>query len=163
MHHSFRPPSPDLKSQKYQNSPLFHQLLQFEIEQIWPKSMRLLGEVISSQFPKGFTKKTTVQHPGITLQQAKPAISPQKTIFLMTRSFSCIKTVSDYNLTQMNLQNQLKETLEKCSILFKFKEGENFKCRNTLSILRIALKLHSVQNLRLTPKLGKRGRFAKVS
>jgi len=27
MHHSFRPPLPDLKSQKYQNSPLFHQLL----------------------------------------------------------------------------------------------------------------------------------------
>ena len=34
------------------------------------------------------------------------------------------------------------ETFEKCSILFKFKEGEN---------------------LSLTPKLGKRGRFAKVS
>ena len=27
MHHSFRPPLPDLKSQKYQNSLLFHQLL----------------------------------------------------------------------------------------------------------------------------------------
>jgi hypothetical protein len=40
------------------------------------------------------------------------------------------------------------ETFEKCSILFKFKEGENFNYRNTLSILRIALKvsatLHSV-------------------
>jgi nicotinate-nucleotide pyrophosphorylase len=51
------------------------------------------------------------------------------------------------------------ETFEKCSILFKFKEGENFNhpgticqtygaSRNTLSILRIALKvsatLHSV-------------------
>ena len=27
MHHSFRPPLPDLKSQKHQNSLLFHQLL----------------------------------------------------------------------------------------------------------------------------------------
>jgi hypothetical protein len=27
MHHSFRPPLPDLKPQKYQNSLLFHQLL----------------------------------------------------------------------------------------------------------------------------------------
>jgi len=27
IHHSFRPPLPDLKSQKYQNSQLFHQLL----------------------------------------------------------------------------------------------------------------------------------------
>jgi hypothetical protein len=34
MHHSFRPPLPDLKSQKHQNSLLFHQLLGFEIEQI---------------------------------------------------------------------------------------------------------------------------------
>jgi type IV pilus assembly PilX-like protein len=50
MHHSFRSPLPDLKSQKYQNSRLFHQLLRFEIEQIWPKSIRLLGEVISSPF-----------------------------------------------------------------------------------------------------------------
>jgi len=40
--------------------------------------------------------------------------------------------------------------------LFKFKEGENFKCRNTLSISRLKI-------LGLTPKLGKRGRFAKVS
>ncbi len=32
-----------------------------------------------------------------------------------------------------------------------------------MSILRIALKLHSVQNLRLTHRLSKRGRFAKVS
>ena len=29
------------------------------------------------------------------------------------------------------------ETFEKCSILFKTKEGENFNHRNTLSILRI--------------------------
>ena len=31
------------------------------------------------------------------------------------------------------------ETFEKCSILFKVKEGENFNHRNTLSILRIKI------------------------
>jgi len=36
------------------------------------------------------------------------------------------------------------ETFEKCSILFKFKEGENFNRRNILNISRIALKLHCV-------------------
>ncbi|MCK4468585.1 MAG: hypothetical protein KAU60_09560 [Desulfobacterales bacterium] len=61
------------------------------------------------------------------------------------------------------LAGSLKETFEKCSILLKFKEGEDFNRRNILNISRIALKLHSVQNLSLTPKLGKRGRFAKVS
>jgi len=33
----------------------------------------------------------------------------------------------------------LLEAFEKCSILFKFKEGENFKCRNTLSISRLKI------------------------
>ena len=33
----------------------------------------------------------------------------------------------------------LAETFEKCSISFKFKEGENFNRRNTLSILRIKI------------------------
>ncbi len=66
---------------------------------------------------------------------------------------------------------------------FKFKEDENFNHRNTLSILRIALKVSAYASLRvtsckmlsLTPenyalhfteqaqKLEKRGRFAKVS
>jgi len=58
------------------------------------------------------------------------------------------------------------ETFEKCSILFKFKEGENFNHRNTCSILRIKLKLHFVQNVEpdIPPMAGgKRGRFAKVS
>ena len=50
MHHSFRPHLPDLWSQKFQNSLLFLQLLWSEIGQIWPKSARLLGEVISSPF-----------------------------------------------------------------------------------------------------------------
>ena len=31
------------------------------------------------------------------------------------------------------------ETFEKCSFLFKFKEGENFNHRNTLSISRIKI------------------------
>jgi hypothetical protein len=35
-----------------------------------------------------------------------------------------------------------KEIFEKCSILLKFKEGDNFNRRNILSISRIALKLH---------------------
>ena len=61
---------------------------------------------------------------------------------------------------------------------FKFKEGENFNHPDeigtgihTLSILRIALKLHFVQNVepdtgtlvKRQRYLGKRGRFAKVS
>jgi hypothetical protein len=32
-----------------------------------------------------------------------------------------------------------KETFEKCPILFKAKEGDNFNHRNTLSILRIKI------------------------
>jgi len=32
-----------------------------------------------------------------------------------------------------------KETFEKCQFLFKFKEGEKFNHRNTLSILRIKI------------------------
>jgi len=55
------------------------------------------------------------------------------------------------------------EIFEKRLILFKFKEEENFNHRNTLGILRIALKLHCVQNLSLTLELGKRRCFAEVS
>jgi hypothetical protein len=39
-------------------------------------------------------------------------------------------------ITGIQRQN---ETFEKCSILFKFKEDENFNHRNTLSILRIEI------------------------
>ncbi len=49
---------------------------------------------------------------------------------------------------------------------FKFKESESFNYTNTLSILRIKLKLHCVQNVEpdIPPMAGgKRGRFAKVS
>jgi hypothetical protein len=46
-----------------------------------------------------------------------------------------------FNLTdgcQKEFQNNSRdETFEKCSILFKFKEDEDFNHRNTLSILRI--------------------------
>jgi hypothetical protein len=53
------------------------------------------------------------------------------------------------------------ETFEKCSILLKFKEGENFNHRNTLSILRIKLKLHFVQNLEPDTEIGQKGAFCK--
>jgi len=43
-----------------------------------------------------------------------------------------------FNLHKKNDISGL-ETFEKCSILFKFKEGENFNHRNTLSILRIKI------------------------
>jgi hypothetical protein len=52
------------------------------------------------------------------------------------------------NVQRIQTFSSETETFEKCSILFKFKAGENFNHRNTLSILRIALKvsatLHSV-------------------
>jgi len=37
------------------------------------------------------------------------------------------------------IRRTYSETFEKCSILFKFKAGENFNRRNTLSILRIKI------------------------
>jgi hypothetical protein len=55
----------------------------------------------------------------------------------------------------------LYETFEKCSILFKFKEGENFNHRNTLSILRIKLKLHCVQNVEPDTEIGQKRAFCK--
>ena len=65
------------------------------------------------------------------------------------------------------------ETFEKYSILFKFKEGENFNHRNTLSISRIKLKLHFVHNVETDPReigsafhgagaeIGQKGAFCK--
>jgi hypothetical protein len=53
------------------------------------------------------------------------------------------------------------ETFEKCSIFFKFKEDENFNRRNTLSILRIKLKLHFVQNVESDTEIGQKGVFFK--
>ena len=53
------------------------------------------------------------------------------------------------------------ETFEKCSILFKFKEGENFNQMNTLSILRIKLKLHCVQNVEPDTEIGQKRAFCK--
>jgi hypothetical protein len=45
--------------------------------------------------------------------------------------------------------------------LFKFKAGKNFNHRNTLSILRIALKLHFVQNVEPNEEIGQKGVFCK--
>ena len=42
---------------------------------------------------------------------------------------------------------------------FKFKEGANFNRRNTLSILRIALKLHCVPKFKPDAKIGKISSF----
>jgi hypothetical protein len=65
------------------------------------------------------------------------------------------------------------ETFEKCSILFKFKEYVNFNRRNTLSILRIKLKLLCEQNVEPDPReigfafhkagteIGQKGAFCK--
>jgi len=39
----------------------------------------------------------------------------------------------------LRLAFEHNETFEKCSILFKVKEGESFNRRNTLSILRIKI------------------------
>jgi hypothetical protein len=61
------------------------------------------------------------------------------------------------------ISQRLIETTLKCSNSLKFKEGENFNHRHTLSIPRIALKRYFVQKLSLTQKLGKRGRFKVVS
>jgi hypothetical protein len=84
------------------------------------------------------------QNPG-EVNLAPPVNSLNRVLFSLFKSFPNI------------------ETFEKCSFLFEFKEGENFNHRNTFSISRIKLKLHFVHNLSLTQKLGKKGRFAKVS
>ena len=55
----------------------------------------------------------------------------------------------------------LSETFEKCSISFKFKEGDNFNHRNTLSISRIALKLHFVPKFEPDAEIGRKGVFFK--
>jgi len=44
---------------------------------------------------------------------------------------------------------------------FKFKEGYNFNHRNTLSILRIKLKLHCVQNVEHDTEIGQKRAFCK--
>ena len=43
------------------------------------------------------------------------------------------------NYTFFLKQRSIKETFEKCSTLFKAKEGEDFNHRNTFSILRIKI------------------------
>jgi len=61
----------------------------------------------------------------------------------------------------LRLAFEHNETFEKCSILFKVKEGESFNRRNTLSILRIKLKLHFVQNVESDAEIGQKGTFCK--
>jgi len=59
------------------------------------------------------------------------------------------------------IESEIIETFEKCSILFKFKEGENFNHRNTWSILRIKLKLLCEQNVEPDTEIGQKGAFCK--
>jgi hypothetical protein len=58
-------------------------------------------------------------------------------------------------------QSPYSETFEKCSILFKFKEGENFNRKNILNILRIALKLHCVPKFEPDTEIGQKGASCK--
>ena len=81
---------------------------------------------------------------------------------VLERGFSYFQ---NYFLLVANCKNQWmsqsNETFEKCSILFKAKAGENFNHRNTLSISRIELKLHSVQNVEPNAGIGEKGAFFK--
>jgi len=43
------------------------------------------------------------------------------------------------NIEEKSLIKQRCETFEKCSILFEYKEGENFNRRNILNISRIEI------------------------
>ncbi|MEE8480022.1 MAG: hypothetical protein V3T59_02150 [Desulfobacterales bacterium] len=47
--------------------------------------------------------------------------------------------VEFFNFSVASRRTLQIETFEKCSILFKFKEGEDFNHRNTLSILRVKI------------------------
>ena len=58
-------------------------------------------------------------------------------------------------------EERYEELFGKCSILFKFEEGENFNHRHTLSIPRIELKLHFVQNVEPDKEIGQKGTFCK--
>jgi hypothetical protein len=54
------------------------------------------------------------------------------------------------------------ETFEKCSILFRFKEDENFNRRNTLSILRInPPKFGGGLKFESDAEIGQKGPFCK--
>jgi len=66
-----------------------------------------------------------------------------------------------YALIGIEIKSIILETIEKCSILFKFKEDENFNRRNTLSILRMKLKLHFVQNVESDTEIGQKRVFFK--
>jgi len=71
--------------------------------------------------------------------------------FNLVKAFLIIKTIvfltSVDNIEKDYKQLSEIETFEKCPILFKFKEDENFNRRNILNISRIALKLHCVPKI----------------
>ena len=53
-------------------------------------------------------------------------------------------------LSLFAVKSYRNETFEKCSILFKFKESENFNRSNVLNISRIAVKVSADASLRIT-------------
>jgi len=53
------------------------------------------------------------------------------------------------------------ETFEERPILVKYKEGDNFNHRNTLSISRIARKLHFVPKFEPDAVIGQKGALCK--
>jgi len=55
----------------------------------------------------------------------------------------------------------LRETFEERPILAKYKEGDNFNRRNTLSISRIARKLHFVPKFEPDAVIGQKGALCK--
>ena len=64
MHHSFRPPLPDLKSQKYQNSPLFHSaaLLRSSLNFNAPLSLRVTQNTQEDMFLFAFRPLSGMQN-----------------------------------------------------------------------------------------------------
>ena len=59
------------------------------------------------------------------------------------------------------MQSANNETFEEHSILSKYKEGEDFNRRNTLSISRIARKLHFVPKFEPDAVIGQKGALCK--
>jgi len=47
--------------------------------------------------------------------------------------------IDPYHLNDLSRKSERYETFEKCQFLFKFKKGDNFNHRNTLSISRIKI------------------------
>jgi len=45
-----------------------------------------------------------------------------------------VENIDPYHLDDLSRKSERYETFEKCQFLFKFKKGDNFNHRNTLSI-----------------------------